>query len=102
MRSRALLALPLIAAATLLAACGGSSDPAAQSSSYPIPTQDVVSSVAVDPAAQALLPAGTTELTLGLTRQPGVNNCRTPGRSPMATPWVSTWTCATPSPRPSA
>ncbi|RDH09497.1 ABC transporter substrate-binding protein, partial [Tsukamurella pulmonis] len=37
MRSRALLALPLIAAATVLAACGGSSDPAAESSNYPIP-----------------------------------------------------------------
>lgn len=86
MRSRALFALPLIAAATVLAACGGSSDPAAESSSYPIPTQDVVSSVAVDPAAQALLPAGTKELTLGLTRQPGINNLPHAGEVPDGNP----------------
>lgn len=86
MRSRALFALPLIAATSLLAACGGSSGPAAESSSYPIPTQDVVSSVAVDPAAQALLPAGTKELTLGTTRFVGVNQLPHVGEVPEGNP----------------
>ncbi len=86
MRSRALSALSLIAAASVLAACGGGTDPAAESSAYPIPTQDVVSSVAVDPAARALLPAGTTELTLGLTRLPGINNLPHAGEVPDGNP----------------
>lgn len=86
MRSRALLALPLIAAVTLLAGCGGPSDSAAESSRYPIPTQDLVTGVAVDSAAQALLPSGTKELTLGLQRSPGVNNLPHTGEVPDGNP----------------
>ncbi|GAA1008532.1 ABC transporter substrate-binding protein [Tsukamurella strandjordii] len=93
MRSRARSARPFAllaataAAAALLSACGGgSTDTAASSSAYPVPTEDVVSSIAVDPAAKALLPAGTTEVTLGLTRQPGVNNLPHGGEVPDGNP----------------
>ncbi|ADG78598.1 Extracellular solute-binding protein family 3 OS=Tsukamurella paurometabola (strain ATCC 8368 / DSM / CCUG 35730 / CIP 100753 / JCM 10117 / KCTC 9821 /NBRC 16120 / NCIMB 702349 / NCTC 13040) OX=521096 GN=Tpau_1986 PE=4 SV=1 [Tsukamurella paurometabola] len=76
-----------VAAAALVSACSaGSTDSGASSSAYPIPTQDVVSSIAVDPAARALLPAGTTEVTLGLTRQPGVNNLPHGGEVPDGNP----------------
>ncbi|WP_019203113.1 ABC transporter substrate-binding protein [Tsukamurella sp. 1534] len=85
MRSRALLALSVLASVTLLGACGGPSNPVTESSTYPIPTEDVVSSVAVDPAARALLPPGTTELTLGTTRFPGVNNLPHIGEVPEGT-----------------
>ncbi|MET9327976.1 ABC transporter substrate-binding protein [Tsukamurella sp. NPDC003166] len=86
MRSRALFATAALAAATVLAACGGPSDSSTQSSAYPVPTQDLVSGIAVDPAAHALLPAGTTELTLGLTRSPGINNLPHAGEVPEGTP----------------
>lgn len=84
--------IPHLAAATaallLLAACGSSSDdpaPAANGAKdaasgvkaadpSAIPTQDVVSAVAADPALQAELPAAVRtagKLTLGTTRAPG-------------------------------
>jgi polar amino acid transport system substrate-binding protein len=86
--------IPYLAAATagliLLAACGSSSDDsvsgapnsskgaaapgAKQADSATIPTQDVVSAIAADPALKAELPARARDsgkLTLGTTRAPG-------------------------------
>jgi polar amino acid transport system substrate-binding protein len=60
-----------------LTACGPGTDPSATSggaSAAGYPTQDVVSSLATDPALQAELPAtvrGSGTLTLGTTIQPG-------------------------------
>ena len=86
MRSRALFATVAVTAATVLAACGGPSDPSTGSSAYPVPTQDLVSGIAVDPAARALLPEGTTELTLGLQRSPGINSLPHAGEVPEGNP----------------
>lgn len=91
MRSRARHRLPLIlasiAALTTLTACGGSSDtPSAAAPSTDLPTADVVGTVTVDPAARALLPAGTTELTLGHSRSPGINQLPHAGEVPEGNP----------------
>lgn len=72
-RSRILLPFALITAATLLlTACGGGPDPAADAvgaTTGPdaIPTTDVVSGIAKDPASARLLPAGVTGLTLAIS-----------------------------------
>nr|WP_245555573.1 ABC transporter substrate-binding protein [Gordonia soli] len=46
----------------------------------------MVSSIAVDPAARALLPPGTTDLTLGAVRNPGINNLPHGGEVPEGNP----------------
>ncbi len=75
------------AAVTALAACGSSAGaaPGATGSSASYPTQDVVSSVAVDPALRAELPdelrnGGT--VTLGTTIRPGTANLPYGGTAP--------------------
>ncbi|EWM09940.1 transporter substrate-binding domain-containing protein [Kutzneria sp. 744] len=67
------LGISLAALAMVLTACGSATaeDPAAATSSVPYPTQDVVSSLAVDVALHAELPPSTTSLTLGTTLSPG-------------------------------
>jgi polar amino acid transport system substrate-binding protein len=81
----------------LVAACGSSSDdagagsppgagskPGAAAASTAIPAQDVVSTVAADPALEAELPAkvrSAGSLTLGTTRSPGVTGLPHAGES---------------------
>jgi polar amino acid transport system substrate-binding protein len=76
------IALTAVAAASLLAACSSSSDPASITSgasstaSASYPTQDVVSSVAEDSSLHAALlaadPGAANGLSLGTTYSPGV------------------------------
>lgn len=87
--TRTLIAAPLAFGVLFSAACGQgdeSTGAGAPSSEYEVPTEDVVSSIAVDPDAKALLPAGTTTLTLGTTRQPGINNLPHAGEVPDGNP----------------
>ncbi|MDH6552332.1 ABC transporter substrate-binding protein [Streptomyces sp. SAI-041] len=69
-RNRLIFPFALITAGTLfLTACGSGTDDTATAAtrSDAIPTADVVSSVGKDEAAAALLPSGTTSLTLAVS-----------------------------------
>ncbi|MDH6520118.1 polar amino acid transport system substrate-binding protein [Streptomyces sp. SAI-135] len=69
-RNRLIVPFALITAGTLfLTACGSGTDDTATAAtrSDAIPTADVVSSVGKDEAAAALLPSGTTSLTLAVS-----------------------------------
>ncbi|MDF0530586.1 transporter substrate-binding domain-containing protein [Tsukamurella sp. 8F] len=69
--------------ATALVACGNGSDTGVPaSSSAAVPTADVVSSVATDPALHSRVPGGATSLTLGTSPTPGVNNLPHGGEVP--------------------
>jgi polar amino acid transport system substrate-binding protein len=77
-----------LAATVLLAACGSSAAPSGAPSTDTYPTQDVVSSIAVDPALKAELPASVQSsgtLRLGTTLTPGTSGLPHVGQTPDGT-----------------
>lgn len=84
-------ALAALAASALLAACGSSAAPSSgpgAPSTDTYPTQDVVSSIAADPALKAELPAAAQSsgtLRLGTTLTPGTSGLPHVGQTPDGT-----------------